>query len=184
MKSNFDFETLIDQHSRLLWSISSGILGEYAAKEVIEDILSDVFAELYQFPEHFDEKRGSLKTWFCMRTRSLSLDYLKKSYIKDVSWSPDENAQVQNGFREADLISLDNMDPLEIVIQHEMTEKILDCIHQQESPLQDIMRLRFLYECKPVEIADALKLSVRLVYQFIRKGKKILIKTLKEEHHE
>lgn len=46
------------------------------------------------------------------------------------------------------------------------------------------MRLRFLYECKPVEIADALKLSVRLVYQFIRKGKKILIKTLKEEHHE
>ena len=59
MKSNFDFETLIDQHSRLLWSISSGILGEYAAKEVIEDILSDVFAELYQFPEHFDEERKS-----------------------------------------------------------------------------------------------------------------------------
>ncbi|MFQ6805212.1 MAG: hypothetical protein ACLRT5_10590 [Lachnospiraceae bacterium] len=38
MKSNFDFETLIDQHSRLLWSISSGILGEYAAKAVIEDL--------------------------------------------------------------------------------------------------------------------------------------------------
>ena len=174
----YDFDTLISEYGRLLWAVSAGILRDYASREDIEDIISDVFTELYSYPERFDENRGNIKGYLCMRTKSLSLDWLKKAARKDISLTYSEDREL------TDFLLTEDEDPLSILIKEETMEEAYTCIQGQPSPLKEVMKLRFLYEEKPQTIAAALHMSVRQIYTLIRKGKALLKQALsKEDHH-
>jgi RNA polymerase sigma-70 factor, ECF subfamily len=65
---------LYDRHGGLLHGILTRILGD--AQEA-EDVLHEVFLEVWEHAADYDTSRGSVRTWLVMRARSRALDRLR-----------------------------------------------------------------------------------------------------------
>ena len=66
--------TLYDQHSRAVLGLANRMLGPGAA----EDLLHDVFLEVWHRACDYAPQRGSVRAWLLVRTRSRALDRLGK----------------------------------------------------------------------------------------------------------
>ncbi|MES1208513.1 MAG: sigma-70 family RNA polymerase sigma factor [Pseudomonadota bacterium] len=64
---------LYDLHAPLLWGAAKRMLGNAAAAE---DLLHDVFLEVWQHAAEYTPDRGSVRSWLLVRTRSRALDRL------------------------------------------------------------------------------------------------------------
>lgn len=65
---------LYDLHARLLLGIGARILRDVREAE---DVLHDVFVEVWQKARDYDPGRGSVQAWLCLRMRSRALDRLR-----------------------------------------------------------------------------------------------------------
>lgn len=62
---------LYDRHARTMTSLGVRILGP---RSEVEDILHDVFLEVWRRAADYDRRRGSVKTWLLVRMRSRCID--------------------------------------------------------------------------------------------------------------
>lgn len=65
---------VMDQYSRLLWSVAGGVLQGVGTEEDLEECVADVYVFLWMHPEKFDPLRGSLKSYLAMVARSRALN--------------------------------------------------------------------------------------------------------------
>ena len=83
---------LYDRYSSVVYSVALRVLGETGAAE---DVLQDVFLQLWRNPSAFDSSRGNLGAWLAVISRNRAIDVLRKrkpeSNIEDVvlSVAPD-----------------------------------------------------------------------------------------------
>lgn len=63
--------TLYDRYGSLLMGLAMKILDD---KAEVEDLLHDVFVEVWQKAGTYDPARGSVRSWLCLRMRSRALD--------------------------------------------------------------------------------------------------------------
>lgn len=68
--------TLYDRHSGLLLAMANRMLGD---KAHAEDLVQDVFMEVWRRAHAFDASRGSVRTWLLVRLRSRALDRLRSA---------------------------------------------------------------------------------------------------------
>lgn len=66
---------LYDRYSSIVYSVALRVLGDTGAAE---DVLQDVFMQLWRKPESFDANRGSLAAWLAVITRHRAIDALRK----------------------------------------------------------------------------------------------------------
>ena len=66
--------TLYDRHSGLLLGVLVRVLGD---SQEAEDVLHEVFLEVWEHASDYDETRGSVRAWLVMRARSRGLDRLR-----------------------------------------------------------------------------------------------------------
>jgi RNA polymerase sigma-70 factor (ECF subfamily) len=66
---------LYDRYSKLIYSIAMRILQDTGAAE---DLLQDVFLQLWRKPDAFDSSRGSLAAWLAVIARHRSIDRLRQ----------------------------------------------------------------------------------------------------------
>jgi len=84
--------TLYDRYSPLVYAVGLRVLADTAAAE---DVLQEVFMQLWRNPARFDASRGSLGAWLAVIARNRGIDALRKrryeSDIEDivVSVEPD-----------------------------------------------------------------------------------------------
>jgi RNA polymerase sigma-70 factor (ECF subfamily) len=69
------FAVLYDRYSRLVYSIALRVVRNAAAAE---DILHDVFLQLWQAPERFDAARGNLPAWMAVIARNRAIDRIRQ----------------------------------------------------------------------------------------------------------
>ena len=69
--------TLFDRYYRLAFSIALKILHD---RGEAEDMMQEVFFEIYRAPEKFDPARGSVKTWILQYAYHRSLT--RRRYLK------------------------------------------------------------------------------------------------------
>jgi RNA polymerase sigma-70 factor (ECF subfamily) len=83
---------LYDRFSSIVYSVALRVLGDTGAAE---DVLQDVFMQLWRNPASFDSSRGSLGAWLTVIARNRAIDALRRrkpeSDIEDVvvSVAPD-----------------------------------------------------------------------------------------------
>ncbi len=68
--------TLYDRYASLLLGLGMKILQD---KAEVEDLLHDVFVEVWQKAGSYEPSRGTVRTWLCLRMRSRALDRSKLS---------------------------------------------------------------------------------------------------------
>ncbi|HYL16004.1 MAG TPA: sigma-70 family RNA polymerase sigma factor [Terriglobales bacterium] len=66
---------LYERYSSIVYSVALRVLGETGAAE---DILQEVFMQLWRNPDAFDATRGSLPGWLAVITRNRAIDSLRK----------------------------------------------------------------------------------------------------------
>jgi RNA polymerase sigma-70 factor (ECF subfamily) len=66
---------LYDRLSPVVYGIALRVLGN---TDAAEDILQEVFLQLWRTPDAFDPARGSLAAWLAMISRNRALDALRK----------------------------------------------------------------------------------------------------------
>ncbi len=66
---------LFDRYSSLVYSVALRVLGDTGAAE---DILQEVFMQLWRKPGVFDSARGSLAAWLAVIARNRAIDAIRK----------------------------------------------------------------------------------------------------------
>ena len=66
---------LYDRYSRVVYAVALRVLQDTAAAE---DVLQDIFLQLWRNPDAFDASRGSLAAWLSVIARHRSIDRLRK----------------------------------------------------------------------------------------------------------
>jgi len=66
---------LYDRYSALVYSVALRVLGDTGAAE---DILQEVFMQLWRNPGLFDSSRGNLAPWLAVIARNRAIDALRK----------------------------------------------------------------------------------------------------------
>jgi RNA polymerase sigma-70 factor (ECF subfamily) len=76
---------LYDRYSAVVYAVSLRVLGDTGAAE---DVLQEVFLQLWRNPGLFDSSRGNLAPWLAVIARNRSIDVLRKrrpeSDVEDV----------------------------------------------------------------------------------------------------
>ena len=95
-------ELLMDKYSRLLWTIAGAILKNSASTEDVEECVSDVFLHLWLHPDKFDSKRGNLKGYLALLTKSKAIDKLRQNKREATVPARRYNFKVRRYFGESD----------------------------------------------------------------------------------
>lgn len=68
---------LYDRYANVVYGVALRVLRDAAASE---DVLQDVFLQLWRNPDAFDASRGSLAAWLAVISRHRSIDRLRKRH--------------------------------------------------------------------------------------------------------
>ena len=89
---------LYDRYSAVVYAVALRVLGDTGAAE---DVLQEVFLQLWRKPSAFDAARGSLASWLAVITRNRAIDSLRKrrpeTDIEDVILSVAPDLDGKNG---------------------------------------------------------------------------------------
>jgi RNA polymerase sigma-70 factor (ECF subfamily) len=91
---------LYDRYSSVVYSVALRVLGETGAAE---DVLQEIFMQLWRRPGAFDASRGNLAPWLAVITRNRAVDTLRKRRPQTeitetiVSVEPDLASQTDRG---------------------------------------------------------------------------------------
>src|SRR5438132_5660424 len=97
---------LYDRYSSVVYAVALRVLGDIGAAE---DVLQEVFMQLWRNPQSFDAGRGNLVPWLAVITRNRAVDLLRKrrpqTEISDavISVEPDLAGEADRG-RTADKV--------------------------------------------------------------------------------
>jgi RNA polymerase sigma-70 factor, ECF subfamily len=66
---------LYDRYSNVVYAVALRVLGDTAAAE---DVLQDIFMQLWRNPAAFDSSRGNIAAWLAVVARHRAIDRLRK----------------------------------------------------------------------------------------------------------
>ena len=81
--------TLYDRYSSVLYSVAKRVLTDTGAAE---EILQDVFLQVWRNASRFDPQRGSLSGWLLVTTRNRAIDQLRRRTSQTIDPAPESLA--------------------------------------------------------------------------------------------
>ena len=82
MMFSIDFESAYREHGGLARAVADGVLHDPAAAE---DVVQDVFMELWRRPHLYDPSRGSLRSYVALMARSRALDRWRMRAVRQAA---------------------------------------------------------------------------------------------------
>jgi RNA polymerase sigma-70 factor (ECF subfamily) len=147
---------LYDRHAALVYGIALQILGN---PQEAEDLTQDIFMTLVRGCA-YDPKRGSLRTFLAILTRSRAIDRFRsrRRALKFLHHFPfDRHEATSNS-------------PLEFVFQAEQSQAVRTALAQLSESQQQILKLAYYQGLSHSEIAKRLKLPLGTVKARARRG--------------
>lgn len=157
-------QKVICRYSRLLWSIVGAVLSQVGTTEDMEECVADVFIDLWEHPQKYDESRGSLKAWLSVIARNKAIDrYRQKTKIQTIPL-------------EETVLAGMGMEP-----EREKGEGLQAALAKLTEEEKEILLRRYVYQQKPKEMAAALGLSVKQIENRLYRIKAKMRKQMEQE---
>ncbi|MGB3293478.1 MAG: sigma-70 family RNA polymerase sigma factor [Phormidesmis sp.] len=158
---------LYDRHASLVYGISLKVLGN--AQEA-EDLTQDIFVKLAQ-QASYDPKRGSLRTFLMILTRSRAIDRVRSrqsSQTNKARWQADYLPPTPS-------LSADDM------IEDEQSQDIKAALAQLSEQQQQVLYLAYYEGFTQTAIADQLNAPLSTIKARARRGLRQLRRILQEQ---
>lgn len=158
-------QKVICRYSRLLWSVVGAVLSQVGSVEDMEECVADVFIDLWEHPQKFDENRGSLKAWLSVIARNKAIDrYRQKTKMQTIP--------LEETFLAVKMGIVGEME------QKEGLRRALGTLTEEE---REILLRRYIYGQKPKEIAVVFALSAKQVENRLYRIKGKMRKQMEQE---
>jgi RNA polymerase sigma-70 factor (ECF subfamily) len=154
------FEEIYERYSGVLYSTALRVLNEETAAE---DVIQDVFVQIWEKASLYDPLRGKPLTWAITLTRNKAIDRLRSLQRRNrVRDQMEAQASIFEEF--SDKSSLDELDSVEkgVIIR----KAILDLSQDQRKAIE----LAFFSGMSQSEIAEALNEPLGTIKARIRRG--------------
>lgn len=151
---------LYDRYSRIIYSIAWKSLNSV---EECEEVVLDVFAQVWKIADRFDISKGSVEQWIFTLARSRILDRLRKlQRLNKV------NAAISSG-KEIEFPTA-SVDPIESIEIGERRQQVLTALSQIPPAQRQVIEMAYYQGLTHTEIATATGLSLGTVKTRLRLG--------------
>lgn len=163
-------EALYKRHSRLIYTLILRIVRD---RHESEDVLEDVFLELWRTSDRFDDSRGTVQAYLVTLARSRAIDRIRKRdgttgtrpKMRYVSDERNDRADTANPHVDAELV--------------ERREQVIQALKELEPDIRNLIERSFYDGQSHSEIAAELNKPLGSVKTQIRRGLMSLAKALK-----
>lgn len=144
-----EFESKYNDYGNMLFKIAYLYTGNSAdAEDILQDVFMKYLSGKYRFKDEAHEK-----AWFIRVTQNKSLDYIKRSYAKNILLEDIDYAVADDGAEATDIL-----------------RKVLELPEKYKSSVI----LYYYYDYSVKEIAKTLKISVSAVKMRLKRSREIL----------
>ncbi|MGJ3251812.1 MAG: sigma-70 family RNA polymerase sigma factor [Elainellaceae cyanobacterium] len=147
---------IYDRHAKLVYGIALRVLGN---TQEAEDLTQDIFIKLAS-TSSYDPKRGSLRTFLGILTRSRAIDRLRGSRTAQTSI---ERWQVNHPENPANT-------PADTIDQDERSQKVRAALAQLSESQQEILRMAYYEGLTQTAIANQLDTPLGTIKARARRG--------------
>ena len=156
--------TLFDRYSSTVFPVALRILRE---RSEAEELLGDVFWELWNRPERFDASRGNLPAYLVMLARSRAIDRLRSRKKRDALVVPLDRAKAAEVGQSVDG---PQASPLESAMLEEQRSEIRKAMDRLTPDQREAVELAFYSDLSHSEISRELRQPLGTVKSRIRNG--------------
>ncbi|HEY9655917.1 MAG TPA: sigma-70 family RNA polymerase sigma factor [Crinalium sp.] len=151
---------LYDRYARVLYAVAFKSL---RSAEESEEVVLDVFAQVWRTADRYDVDKGRVDTWLFMMTRSRVLDRLRTlQRVTKVTVASENFAEIQT--------PTPGVDPIENVLISERRDRVLAALSQLPEAQRQVIELAYYKGLTQSEIAAQTNLSLGTVKTRIRLG--------------
>jgi RNA polymerase sigma-70 factor, ECF subfamily len=143
---------LYDRYSNVVYGVALRVLQDAAAAE---DILQDIFLQLWRKPDAFDSSRGSLAAWLAVIARHRSIDRLRRR-------RPETDIE--------DCVIAGGADPRDETERTLVIEKVRVVMNEMSSDQRTAMEMAFFQGLTHTEIAEKTGEPLGTIKTRIRSG--------------
>ncbi len=150
--------TLYDRHSPLVLAVCRRVLKD--ANEA-EDVLTDIFFEVWRKADRFDAGRGSPLTYLLTLSRSRAIDRKR---------SRDSRPKITSDFTDAALETAPSPTPLQSIDTQEQRLQVREAMCRLEPAQREALECSFYEGLSHSEIAEKLNRPLGTIKTYIRQG--------------
>lgn len=154
------FEQLYDRFSGVLFSIAYRML---RSQEAAEDVLQDVFVQIWKKAPLFDPRRGRPMTWAVTLTRNKAIDLMRSAQRRSGLHDTIQR-EIEAATRFEDRSSFD------AVASDEMWKLVRNAIEKLSKEQREAIELAFFGSMTQTEIAEHLDAPLGTIKARIRRG--------------
>ena len=154
------FEQFYDRFSRVLFMVAYRLLGN---REAAEDVLQEVFVQIWQKAPLYDPRRGKPLTWAVTFTRYRAIDLLRSKQRRGRLY---EDAKQETQATE----KFDDCDSFLAVAADERLDLVREAIAKLSADQREAIELAFFGSLTQAEIAERLNQPLGTVKARIRRG--------------
>ncbi len=154
------FSELYDRFSRVLLATAFGVVRN---QETAEDVVQDVFLQIWQRSHLFIPGRGKPLTWAITLTRNKAIDRMRSSQRRSA---------MLDGFQEetATLVQRDDQDSFESLAATEVAADMRAALQKLPENQREVLELVFLSAMSMPEAAERLSAPLSTVKARLRRG--------------
>lgn len=153
-------EELYDKFSNVLFTVAFRVLND---QQATEDVLQDVFIQIWEKAPLYDSSRGKPLTWAITLTRNKAIDQLRSIQRR--------SRLADNAEREyRALESFDGPSAFELVASGESGRLVREALRTLSPENQEVIELAFFSSLTQAEIADRLQQPLGTVKARIRRA--------------
>ena len=151
---------LYDRFSGVLFSVAFRVLNN---REATEDVLQDVFVQIWEKAPSYDPARGKPMTWAVTLTRNKAIDRLRSTQRR--SRLQDEVQREAETFEQ-----FDDQSSFDAVASGETAQLVREAIRKLSKDQREAIELAFFSSLTQTEIAERLNEPLGTVKARIRRG--------------
>ena len=164
-------EALYDRYSRIVYSLVLAIVKQ---EEDAQDVIQELFLNIWEKASLFDPSKGSAYTWLITLARNRAIDRIRSR----------QHQSQQRIDRQIDidtLFSLSDQSPIEGVISGERASLVKKAMAELQENERELITMAYFGGYSQSEISEKLNLPLGTVKTRMRQGMKKLYSTLIKE---